>query len=98
MIGLAFRAGKTLAGSAACEKGLKHRRIVLLLLQDGLSPSSQQTFTDLCERTHTRMMMIGSDDSRGDAIGRPGIMVLGITDRSFAEAIINKLDGGSGLE
>lgn len=98
MIGLAFRAGKTLAGSAACEKGLKQRRIVLLLLQDGLSPSSKQTFTDLCEKTRTRVIIIGPDDPMGDAIGRPGIMVLGITDKNFADAIINKLDGGSGLE
>ncbi len=98
MIGLAFRAGKTLTGSAACEKGLKHRQIVLLLLQEGLSPSSKRAFMELCERTGTRVKMIGAGDRLGDAIGRPGIMVLGVTDKGFADAIIDKLDGGSGLE
>lgn len=69
-----------------------------MLLQDGLSPSSRKTFVELCERTRTKLITIGEGDSMGDAIGRPGIMVLGVTDKSFADAIINKLDGGSGLE
>jgi len=97
MIGLAFRAGKTLAGTAACEKGLKHRKIRLLLLQEGLSPSSRKGFLALCENFGVEAITIGSGDRLGDAIGRPEIMVLGITDRGFANAIRNNYDGGSGL-
>ena len=69
-----------------------------MLLQEGLSPSSMQTFLELCERTGTKFKIINTEDHLGDAIGRPGIMVLGITDKNFADAITEKLDGGSGLE
>lgn len=98
LVGLAFRAGKMLAGSAACEKGAKQRQIVLMLLQEGLSPSSKRAFTELCERTGTKVKMVSEEYRLGDAIGRPGIMVLGVTDKGFADAIIDKLDGGSGIE
>lgn len=98
MVGLAFRAGKTLTGSAACEKGIKQRRIVLMLLQEGLSASSKRGFTELCERTGTKVKTVDAEYRLGDAIGRPGIMVLGVIDKGFADAIIDKLDGGSGIE
>jgi ribosomal protein L7Ae-like RNA K-turn-binding protein len=97
MVGLAFRAGKTLAGTAACEKGLKHRKIYLLLLQEGLSPSSRKGFLELCENTGVEVITIGNGDRLGDAIGRPEIMVLGVTDKRFAHAIRNNYVGGSGL-
>lgn len=96
MIGLAFKAGKTLAGTAACEKGLKHRKIRLLLLQEELAPSSRKGFLELCESTGIHVITIGGGDCLGDAIGRPGIMVLGVTDKGFANAIRNNFDGGSG--
>ncbi len=97
MIGLAFKAGKTLAGTAACEKGLKQTRIKLLLMQDALAPSSQKAFLELCARTGTKAVTLNGQDRLGEAIGRPGIMVLGVTDKGFADAIRNKLDGGSGF-
>ncbi len=68
-----------------------------MLLQEGLAPSSKKTFNELCERTRTKVITVREQDRMGDAIGRPGIMVLGITDKRFADAIINKLDGGSGF-
>lgn len=97
MVGLAYRAGRTLAGTAACEKGLKQRRICLMLLQDGLSPSTQSAFTELCARNGVDVLTIGGDGILGKAIGRPGIMLLGVTDKGFADAIRNNFDGGSGI-
>ena len=98
MVGLAFRAGKALIGTAACEKGLKQNKIELLLLQDDLSPSSAKSFVELCERKRTDVVTISGVERLGDAIGRPGIMILGIIDKGFANAIRNNLDGGSGVE
>lgn len=96
MVGLAFRAGQTLAGTAACEKGLKQRRICLLLLQEGLSESSRKGFLELSQHAGVKVLTISGIDRLGRAIGRPGIMVLGVTDKRFADAIRNNFDGGSG--
>ena len=98
MAGLAFRAGRTLAGSAACEKGLMLQQICLLLIQHGLSGNSIKQFTGLCERYGAEWMIIGPDDDLGAAIGRPGVMLVGITDAGFAKAIKNNYHGGSGIE
>ena len=98
MVGLAVRAGKALFGSAACEKGLKSKCIRLMLLQNGLSASSERRFKELCARYGVRALTIEGEGRLGAAIGRPGIMVLGITDQRFADAIRNNIDGGSGKE
>ena len=98
MAGLAFRAGRALAGSAACEKGLMFHQICLLLIQQGLSENSIKQFTGLCERSGAEWMLIGPEDDLGAAIGRPGVMLVGITDAGFAKAIKNNYHGGSGIE
>ena len=98
MAGLAFRAGRALAGSAACEKGLTLHQICLLLIQQGLSENSIKQFTGLCERSDAEWMLIGPEDDLGAAIGRPGVMLVGITDAGFAKAIKNNYHGGSGIE
>ena len=97
MAGLAFRAGRALAGSAACEKGIKRRQICLLLAQKSLSEGSLSRYTALCTKYGTEMMMINAQHDLGMAIGRPGVMLLGITDSGFADAIKNNYDGGSAL-
>jgi ribosomal protein L7Ae-like RNA K-turn-binding protein len=98
MAGLACRAGRVMAGSAACEKGLKQKKICLLLVQQGLSEGSLKNFGSLCERFGASMMMIGAEDDLGKAIGRPGVMLVGVTDAGFAKAIQNNYHGGSGIE
>lgn len=95
-VGLAHRAGKTLAGTAACEEGLKRRKVKLLLLQEGLSPSSEKKFTYMCCKNNVDVLTVSGYDRLGPAIGRPDIMVLGITDDGFARTIKNILIGGQG--
>ena len=86
-IGLAHRAGKTLTGTAACEIGIKRRKLKLLLLQEGLSQSSRKRFINLCEKNNVDVLIVSGYDGLGSAIGREGIMVLGITDNGFADKI-----------
>ncbi len=80
-----------LAGTAACEKGIKKKSVCLLLLQHGLSDNSRQTFLKLCERYNIDCLSIDEKDSIGSAIGRPEIMILAITDRRFAKQIKKEL-------
>ncbi len=51
---------------------------------------------ELSERVGVKVLTISGRDRLGEAIGRPGIMVLGVTDKGFADAIRNNYDGGSG--
>jgi len=98
MVGLAYRAGRVLAGSAACEKGLKQKKICLLLVQQGLSEGSLKGFAELCRRGGAEMLVISPEHDLGRAIGRPNVMLAGITNAGFAKAIENNYHGGSGIE
>jgi len=95
-IGLAHRAGKTLAGSAACEKGIRRGKVRLLLVGESMSDGSKRSFARLCERCGVEM--IETPQPIGKAIGRADVMVIGITDQGFATTIVKnvKRDRGSG--
>jgi ribosomal protein L7Ae-like RNA K-turn-binding protein len=95
-VGFAHRAGKTLVGTAACEAGLKRGKLRLLLLQEGLSSSSREKFMYLSSKNNVDVLTVNGYDRLGLAIGREGIMVLGITDKAFADTIKEYFDGGQG--
>ncbi|MGI5850238.1 MAG: L7Ae/L30e/S12e/Gadd45 family ribosomal protein [Christensenellales bacterium] len=93
-IGLAYRAGKTLVGTAACEAGIRKGKVRLLILQDSISRTTKKKFVDLCSRFDIDVLTLNGYDRLGLAIGRAEILVIGITDRGFAGAIKNTIDGG----
>lgn len=95
-IGFAQRAGKTLAGSAAAEKGIHQGKVYLLLLQETLSASSIEHFRTLCERYRVPYRVMHGEPSLGQGIGKSGVMVVGITDNGFAVTIRNIIDGVKG--
>jgi ribosomal protein L7Ae-like RNA K-turn-binding protein len=95
-IGFAQRAGKTLTGSAAAEKGMHQGKVCLLLLQDTLSASTVSHFKLLCERYRVACRVVRGEPTLGQSIGKNGIMVVGITDRGFAVTIENIIDGVKG--
>ena len=98
MVGMAYRAGRALAGSAACEKGLRQRKVCLLLMQEALSEGTRREFAGLCERFGADVLTVSAANDLGKAIGKTGVMLVGITDAGFAKAIQNNYHGGSGSE
>jgi ribosomal protein L7Ae-like RNA K-turn-binding protein len=95
-VGLAHRAGKTLIGTAACEKGLKRGDIQLLLLQEGLSESTIDKFAYICSKNNVDVLTVNGYYRLGPAIGKEGIMIIGITDTGFADVIKKTIIGGQG--
>lgn len=99
-IGLAYRAGRALAGTAACEKGVKANQVRLLLMQRELSEGTKGKFLSLCEERGIKVWVVDEPGSIGRAIGRQEIMLVGVTDQRLANAARNNIiDGvkGSGL-
>lgn len=86
LLGIAFKAGAVLAGTAACENGIKERKIKLLILNSAISEGSAKHFRNLCEASN--IDIITTDQPIGDAIGRGYIMIIGITDEGFKKAIL----------
>ena len=98
-VGLAYRAGRVLAGTAACEKGIKTKEVRLLLMQQELSEGTRNKFLRLCEERGIKARVVDEPGSIGRAIGRQEIMLVGVTDQRLADAARNIIDGvkGSGL-
>jgi ribosomal protein L7Ae-like RNA K-turn-binding protein len=94
IIGLANKAGKTLIGTAACETGIRRGKMKLLLLQEDMSQSSIRKFKSICDKNKVDVLVVSGYDVLGSAVGKPGIMVLGITDEGFSDKIRSILIGG----
>ena len=92
-IGLAYRAGRALAGTAACEKGIKNGEVRLLLMQRELSEGTREKFLRFCERNGTVVRLVEEPEALGRAIGRPEIMIVGLKDRGLANAARSMMDG-----
>jgi ribosomal protein L7Ae-like RNA K-turn-binding protein len=97
-VSLAYKAGRALAGTAACEKGIRKGEVRLLLMQRGLSEGTMEHFTGLCRKYNVEIRTV-EKGRIGEAIGRPEIMLIGIVDRRLADAARDIIDGakGSGL-
>ncbi len=89
-VGLAYKAGKAICGTAACEKAIKHGKVKLLMLQDSISQGSEKHFRMLCAGHNVAVIKVQAP--LGAAVGKAGIMVIGITDVGFKNAIVNKED------
>lgn len=87
IVGIAHRAGKTLEGTAACEAGIWQGILKILLIQEGLSPSSIKKFKDMCDKNKVDVFIVNGYYRLGLAIGKEDIMVVGITDEGFAKKI-----------
>ena len=85
ILGIANKAGKITLGTAACEKGLKSRKIKLLIVHESLSDRSKKHFSCLCEKYGVDIMI--TEESLGKALGKDYILVAGVTDKGFKKVI-----------
>lgn len=89
-IGLAARAGAVCAGSAACENGIRHKKVYLVLLDKGASQNTVKDFTNMCKYYKIELLRLDNENMLGNCIGKAGIRVAGITDKNLAQEILNK--------
>ena len=86
LLGIAYKASKVLIGTAACEKGIKENKIELLILNSSVSERTSKLFKRLCEERNIEIIVTG--EPVGKALGKEYILVAGITDKGFKEALI----------
>ena len=86
LLGIAFKAGKVICGTAACEKGVKSNKIMLVILSGSISAGSEKHFKTLCERHSVDYIKL--DEPVGKAIGKGHVLVVGITDNGFKKAVL----------
>ncbi len=87
LLGIAYKAAKVLVGTAACEKGIKERKIKLLIISSRVSERSMQHFGKMCEENGIDIIV--TKEPFGKALGKEYILVAGVTDNGFKKALIN---------
>ena len=87
MLGLCARAGKLISGEKACLQSIRAGGVYAVLLDAGAAGNAVKSITDACTY-HNVVLLRAPEFELGDAIGKPGRMVVGITDQRFADRII----------
>ena len=87
MLGLCARAGKLISGEKACLQSIRSGGAYAVLLDASAAKNAVKSITDACTY-HEVKLIIAPEDALGDAIGKPGRMVVAVTDQGFAKRII----------
>ena len=87
MLGLCARAGKLISGGDACLKAIRAKSALLVLLDGGTKKNTEKAIADACA-THDVPWVKTEAFALGTAIGKPGRMVVAVTDPRFAERIL----------
>jgi ribosomal protein L7Ae-like RNA K-turn-binding protein len=86
-LGLCARAGALKTGEDACERLVKSGGAWLLLIDGGASQRAQKAMRDACQYAGVPLMAL-EPGSLGRAIGKPGRMAAAITQKGFADKLI----------
>ncbi len=86
MLGLCARAGKLISGEKACLQSIRAGGVYAVVLDAGASGNAVKSITDACSHHHVTLLT-APEFELGDAIGKPGRMVVGITDAKLADRV-----------
>ncbi|MGB9859705.1 MAG: L7Ae/L30e/S12e/Gadd45 family ribosomal protein [Moorellaceae bacterium] len=87
LLGLALRAGKLAWGSRAAKAGLRRKKVYLILIAEDASSRLKTEFRLLCFKLGVPLVVWGTKEMIGLALGKPPCSVAGVQDEGLAELI-----------
>lgn len=98
MIGIATKAGKTVAGEFSTEKAVKEGRAYLVIVAENASDNTKKKFQNMCDYYNVMLKVFSDKDRLGDACGKEFRASLAITDEGLANAVRKQIDHIENLE
>ncbi|MEE1200044.1 MAG: ribosomal L7Ae/L30e/S12e/Gadd45 family protein [Christensenellales bacterium] len=92
MLGLCARAGKLISGEKACLKTIRSSKACVVLMDATAAKNTEKSITDACAY-HEVPLLRTPEYILGNAIGKPGRMVVAVIDPGFARQIIQLNSG-----
>lgn len=92
LVGLARRAGRAVLGSGAVREAARSGRLKAVLFAADAAPSASDRLAGVLAAAGVPVAKCGSRDELGRAVGRPGIVVIGITEANLARRALEALD------
>lgn len=87
MLGLCMRARRLVSGEHASVQAVRAGRAYAVLLDESAANNTTKAVNDACVWHGVPLISVPSN-ALGQAIGKPGRMVVAITDHSFARRIL----------
>lgn len=91
-LGLAAKAGKVKTGEEVVLQHIRNHTVFLVLLAKDASKNTMKKIRDKSSYYHVPCLIVGERQMLGAAIGKKSRVVVGITDKGFAERLISMLD------
>ena len=95
LLGLAYRAVKTICGAAAAEQQIKKKSACLLFLAGDCGATNEERYLRLSTQNRIKVIRTYSKEELGRALGRSQTAIVVLTDKGFAEAVskaVQKMD------
>lgn len=92
MVGLATRAGKTVAGEFSVEKSIKQKKAKLVIVSEDASENTKKLFKNKCEYYHIPIVIYGTRTELGNFTGNKERASVAILDSEFSKSIIEILN------
>lgn len=91
-LGLALRAGKVKTGEETVLKQIRNQSLHLVLIAGDASPNTQKKFKDKTSFYQIPIRITANRERLGQAIGKESRVIIGITDKGFADKLLTMLD------
>ena len=88
MVGLATRAGKTVAGEFSVEKAVKQRKAKLVMVSTEASDNTKKLFENKCNYYDIPYVPYGTKEELGTATGNKDRVSIAVLDSEFSKSII----------
>jgi ribosomal protein L7Ae-like RNA K-turn-binding protein len=92
-LGLAAKAGKVISGEGASELAVKSNKAKFVIVAEDASENTAKRFIDMCGYRNLNLRRFGRKEMLGKRIGKEIRAVVAITDKGFADRLIELIDG-----
>lgn len=87
LIGLATKAGKVVSGEFSTERAVKAKIALMVVVASDASDNTKKNFTNMCVYYKVPMIIYGTKETLGRAMGKELRASLALTDPGFVKAI-----------
>lgn len=87
LIGICQKAGKLASGELACELAIKQQEAYLVILAEDASKNTNKRFNDKCSYRSVPLVIFGTKETLGNAIGKAARASIAITDEKLADKV-----------
>ena len=92
LFGLAARAGRIASGEFQTENAVKSGTACFVVVAEDASDNTKKLFHDKCSFYKVPLVILGTKEELGHAIGKEYRASLAILDEGFAKAVMKKIE------